>query len=221
MKLFIGKLTEAIDDLPLLRLDRGLMWRPTIPCRWSKIAQHLPGRTDNEIKNYWRTRVQKQARQLNVESNSKRFLDAVRLSWMPRLLQKANSHHLSSSSLSVASSMASPPTSSVRPPTHDVVNQGIPSYCSSPDLGRLSDQPDNAEGLARANENVDQGFSVDHQIFDASFFDNMGSPDYSIDDVVAVSALGNNEAPSFSHVGEVDIMGHATEDGFWSMGGLW
>ncbi|GJN37593.1 hypothetical protein PR202_gb26566 [Eleusine coracana subsp. coracana] len=44
--------------------------------RWSRIAQHLPGRTDNEIKNYWRTRVQKQARQLRVDANSPVFRDA-------------------------------------------------------------------------------------------------------------------------------------------------
>ncbi|KAK1321459.1 hypothetical protein QJS10_CPA03g00536 [Acorus calamus] len=56
--------------------------------RWSRIAQHLPGRTDNEIKNYWRTRVQKQARQLKVDANSKSFVEAVRCFWMPRLLQK-------------------------------------------------------------------------------------------------------------------------------------
>ncbi|CAL5396582.1 unnamed protein product [Camellia sinensis] len=56
--------------------------------RWSKIAQHLHGRTDNEIKNYWRTRVQKQARQLKIECNSKGFLEAIRCVWMPRLLEQ-------------------------------------------------------------------------------------------------------------------------------------
>ncbi|KAK7278151.1 hypothetical protein RJT34_23176 [Clitoria ternatea] len=56
--------------------------------RWSKIAEHLPGRTDNEIKNYWRTRVIKQARQLKCDVNSKQFRDALRYVWMPRLLER-------------------------------------------------------------------------------------------------------------------------------------
>lgn len=56
--------------------------------RWSKIAQHLPGRTDNEIKNYWRTRVMKQAKQLKCDVNSKQFRDALRYVWMPRLLER-------------------------------------------------------------------------------------------------------------------------------------
>ncbi|KAI4301544.1 hypothetical protein L6164_034812 [Bauhinia variegata] len=68
----------------LLILDLHSRWGN----RWSKIAQHLPGRTDNEIKNYWRTRVIKQAKQLNCDVNSKQFRDAMRYVWMPRLLER-------------------------------------------------------------------------------------------------------------------------------------
>ncbi|KAK6160951.1 hypothetical protein DH2020_004332 [Rehmannia glutinosa] len=56
--------------------------------RWSKIAQQLPGRTDNEIKNYWRTRVQKHAKQLKCDVNSKQFKDTMRYLWMPRLVER-------------------------------------------------------------------------------------------------------------------------------------
>uniref|UniRef100_A0A5B6YTB9 Uncharacterized protein n=1 Tax=Davidia involucrata TaxID=16924 RepID=A0A5B6YTB9_DAVIN len=68
--------------------------------RWSKIAQHLPGRTDNEIKNYWRTRVQKQARHLKIDTNSTAFQEVIRCFWMPRLLQKIQG---SSPSLAISS----------------------------------------------------------------------------------------------------------------------
>ncbi|KAG6508569.1 transcription factor MYB78-like [Zingiber officinale] len=58
----------------LLILDLHSKWGN----RWSRIAQHLPGRTDNEIKNYCRTRVQ---RQLKAEAHSALLREAVRSCW--------------------------------------------------------------------------------------------------------------------------------------------
>ncbi|CAK9276576.1 unnamed protein product [Sphagnum jensenii] len=41
--------------------------------RWSAIAAHLPGRTDNEIKNYWNTHLKKRLMQMGIDPlNSKR-----------------------------------------------------------------------------------------------------------------------------------------------------
>lgn len=36
-------------------------------CRWSKIATHFPGRTDNEIKNHWNTKIKKKLKLLGLD----------------------------------------------------------------------------------------------------------------------------------------------------------
>nr|GEX13881.1 myb-related protein 315 [Tanacetum cinerariifolium]GEZ27351.1 myb-related protein 315 [Tanacetum cinerariifolium] len=43
--------------------------------RWSKIASHFPGRTDNEIKNHWNTRIKKKLKLLGVDPNTHKHIN--------------------------------------------------------------------------------------------------------------------------------------------------
>ncbi|KAL1536528.1 myb-related protein 315-like protein [Salvia divinorum] len=43
--------------------------------RWSKIASHFPGRTDNEIKNHWNTKIKKKLRLLGINPVTHQPLD--------------------------------------------------------------------------------------------------------------------------------------------------
>ncbi|KAF6165363.1 hypothetical protein GIB67_018807 [Kingdonia uniflora] len=45
--------------------------------RWSKIAAHFPGRTDNEIKNYWNTRIKKRLSLLDIDPLTHKPIEAV------------------------------------------------------------------------------------------------------------------------------------------------
>ncbi|XP_012482236.1 transcription factor MYB108 [Gossypium raimondii] len=94
--------------------------------RWSKIAQHLPGRTDNEIKNYWRTRVQKHAKQLKCDVNSKQFKDTMRYLWMPRLVERIQA--AAGSTTTTTTTTAVVPSASVM--GKDFSTHVTPSYTS-------------------------------------------------------------------------------------------
>ncbi|KAI8530476.1 hypothetical protein RHMOL_Rhmol11G0061800 [Rhododendron molle] len=59
--------------------------------KWSRIATHLPGRTDNEIKNYWNTHMRKKLLQRGIDPKThKRISDLNLLANPSQLLSPPN-----------------------------------------------------------------------------------------------------------------------------------
>ncbi|KAK8512924.1 hypothetical protein V6N13_090338 [Hibiscus sabdariffa] len=193
--------------------------------RWSKIAQHLPGRTDNEIKNYWRTRVQKQARQLNIESNSKRFLDAVRCFWMPRLLQKVEQTSSSSqTSVPCQLSDSTVPSLPTLPPLANWENSSsvitTQQTIYPPDFINISDQTETPQHQTSPNvyghDTYVRNYNSSSQALEQSYYnmDNSTSSGYDM------------EGLSFASMSVVDSiegnwMSNEMTDNLWNMDDIW
>ncbi|KFK44510.1 hypothetical protein AALP_AA1G266100 [Arabis alpina] len=183
--------------------------------RWSKIAQYLPRRTDNEIKNYWRTRVQKQARQLNIDSNSHKFLEAVRSLWVPRLIHKMKDNS------NTNTTKASPPDSLVavlrdKDVSHESGYNNIDCSTSmSQDLHKFMDLSD-LETTCSLNFDGSQGTSSQCVSEDYSSFP-------CLEGEYMVATMGNSDILQMQdcYMAGSTYEEDVTQDPMWNMDDIW
>ncbi|KAK3034655.1 hypothetical protein RJ639_033610, partial [Escallonia herrerae] len=168
--------------------------------RWAKIAEQLPGRTDNEIKNFWRTRVQKQAKQLHCDVNSIEFRDAVHHLWLPRLTEQI---------------LASSEASTARPidQSSDADDQVMETGLSPPTIGpalkpELSGTSSHSHSLEAQISPVsvltfgdDQGTNRPKDLFDGLIY----SPEL-VTDFSSIAQLSNTWSTGSMNVAAMEIM---------------
>ncbi|ESQ34213.1 hypothetical protein EUTSA_v10008403mg [Eutrema salsugineum] len=187
--------------------------------RWSKIALYLPGRTDNEIKNYWRTRVQKQARQLNIDSSSHKFLEVVRSFWVPRLIHKTKDNS--------DTNTKAPPPDSLGPVIRDTdfsqepgFNMDCSSTTMSQDLKKISEFMDLSDlETSSSSMYLDGSRGSSSQ----SVSENYSSCFPCIEGDYTVATMGNSDILPLHdcHIADSAYEEDVTQDPMWNMDDIW
>lgn len=187
--------------------------------------------------------MQKEARQLNIEANSKRFLDAVRSYWMPRLIQKIEQASYSSS----LTTLDSPADREVRstssnPPVHNssptllCPPESRFTHCSNPgsensfsftspyllstNSNTISQQPD--EILENPSCSPLLGDTVCNNLILSDTYNKEGSSyDMDVFNVASAGMGTHDNSPLECQVAKGNWVFDSMEDTLWNMDDMW
>lgn len=158
--------------------------------------------------------MQKQARQLKVDSNSKKFLEAIRLYWMPRLLEKMEQNS-SSSSASTSSSTSETPNLTAPPPLHNNDHPVLASPCPKPNAAASDSDSLETSELITASESDLCGENFCAKSFVEGCY-HVDIPGYDMQEL-GCEGISMSEC----HASDMDWFGQEIENSFWNSDELW
>ncbi|XP_047339244.1 transcription factor MYB78-like [Impatiens glandulifera] len=179
--------------------------------RWSKIAQYLPGRTDNEIKNYWRTRVQKHAKQLNCDVNSNKFKDTMRYLWMPRLAERIQAQAINNTNKFSSINMNYENTNIGMPSIGMQANSVTTASSESFESNQVSDLTDNYYNNYPLNDSIFNYSCNEDRV--ENYQGSLVSPSDNLNNGLDFHATDNNQW--------FDQLGDTSDNIFWNVEDNW